>query len=133
VVSLGNTDTFKVGLRSSKQIENTTMLNYFNEYAKNNSFKFNIGGINPGFESDINSKLIKVLLETYNIDYYKKKPSLSSAHITVELGIFKEKMPDLDVAIIAPNIQNCHSIHEKVEIASVYAMDTWLRNFIKKF
>ena len=49
------------------------------------------------------------------------------------MGIFKEKIPGLDVAIISPNIKGAHTVNECVEIKSVYLMDKWLENFVKGF
>ena len=131
VVNLKDDKIIKIGLRSSKELERKEITDYFEKYALDNNFSYIVKGHQPGFESDKNSNLIKKLEATSNIEYYKKKPILKSVHISVEIGIFKAKMPDIDVAIISPNIQNAHSPSECVEIASVHAMDEWLIKLIK--
>ena len=123
------TGTIKVGMRSSKKIEEKQCLEDLEKYSNKNNFKFEILAMQPGFESSKNSKLIKTLVKTCPIDYFSCEPTLKSVHIAVELGFFE----GLDVAIISPNIQNAHSVNECVEVKSIEATDTWLKNFIKEF
>lgn len=47
--------------------------------------------------------------------------------------IFQEKRPDLDIAIIAPDIKDAHSINERVSIKSIEMTDKWLEEFLTKF
>ena len=54
-------------------------------------------------------------------------------HITVEVGFFQEKIPDIQIAIISPNIQGAHTPKECVEIASIERNNRWIENFLKNW
>ena len=56
---------------------------------------------------------------------------MKAVHITVEIGILKEKMPEIQVAIISPNIQGAHTTRERVEIESIIKTTKWIEEFIK--
>ena len=62
-----------------------------------------------------------------------RKLSKKAVHITVEVGIIKEEMPELQVAIISPNIQGAHTVNERVEIASIERTTKWIEKFIKLY
>lgn len=121
---------FKVGMRSSKKIEEKECLEIIKQYCKQNQLEFTILSSQPGFESCPNSSLIRKLLEAHPIEEFKKRPELKSVHITVEVGFFKNKIPNLEIAIISPNIQGAHTTKECVEIASIERADKWLVNFL---
>ncbi|MCI9246102.1 MAG: aminoacyl-histidine dipeptidase [Clostridia bacterium] len=120
----------KVGMRSSKQTEEQECLNLLKNYSKKYQLDFTVIGSQPGFESDPNSSLIQELLKAHPIEEFHKLPELKSVHITVEVGFFKQKIPDLQIAIISPKIQGAHTTKECVEIASISRTDKWLMNFI---
>lgn len=135
-VNLGAVDLksgcMKVGMRSSKQKEEKLILKQLKEYSKENNLDFKIFSAQPSFESSPESKLIKMLINTSPIGLFGTKTGLKSVHFAVELGLFKEKMPWLDIAIISPNIQNAHTVNECVEIESIYRTDKWLCNFLNE-
>lgn len=118
----------KVGFRSSREKEEKAFLNNLKELLNENKFELIIYGHQPGFETK-NSKLIDGLLKTSPYENTVVTP----VHITVELGFFKEKIKDLEVAIISPNIKGAHSTNECVEIASIERTDKWLKDFISNY
>lgn len=122
---------FKVGMRSSKEVEEQECLDLLKNYSEQHQLDFNVISSQPGFESNVNSPLIQELLKSHPIEEFHKLPELKSVHITVEVGFFKQKMPDLQIAIISPNIQGAHTTKECVEIASIKKVDKWLMNFIQ--
>lgn len=122
---------FKVGMRSSREIEEQSCLNLLKNYSEEHQLDFVVLGSQPGFSSDCNSLLIQELLESHPLEEFKKLPELKSVHITVEVGFFKQKMPELQIAIISPNIQGAHTTKECVEIESIKKVDKWLMNFIQ--
>lgn len=121
----------KVGMRSSKQTEEQECLNLLKNYSEKYQLDFTIIGSQPGFESNPNSSLIQELLKSHPMEEFRKLPELKSVHITVEVGFFKQKIPDLQIAIISPKIQGAHTIKECVEIASIRRSDKWLMNFVQ--
>lgn len=120
----------KIGMRSSKKEEETKCLRYIREYAKSNKLEFSILSSQPGFETNENSELIHKLIKTHK-KINTKKINTKSLHITVEAGFFKEKLPELEVAIISPEILNAHTTKECVNIESVYKCDKWLEEILK--
>jgi len=93
-----------------------SMLHYVEELEK-----MNIEQLSPYVEN---------LKKAYKSVDINEKLNIKSVHITVETGFFKDKINDLDVAIISPKILNAHTTKECVNIASVYKCDKWLQNFL---
>lgn len=126
---------FKVGMRSSREAEEKECTDKLNKYAKENNLVLEIIGHQPGFQTDKEDKIVKQLKKAF----YKVKENanrnlkIESVHITVEIGIVKEKMPYLQVAIISPNIQGAHTTRERVEIASIERTTKWLEEFIELY
>lgn len=121
----------KIGVRSSKKEEENIILDYLKEYAKQNNYDFTIQSSQPGFETSENSVLIKNIVNSYKQVIKKCDLNLKPVHITVECGFFKEKIKDLDVAIISPNIIGAHTIEERVSIESIIECDKWLYQICK--
>lgn len=132
VVNLQNNE-LKVGMRSSRKKEEEQCLEIIKEYCKKHNLELNILGSQPGFESDKNGSLIYNLLKTQPIELFGKPAELKSMHIAVEVGFFKEKIPDLQIAIISPNIKGAHTIKECIEIASIERVNNWIFSFLKAY
>ncbi|MCI9233061.1 MAG: aminoacyl-histidine dipeptidase [Bacilli bacterium] len=120
----------KIGIRSSKKVEEDECLQYLKNFAYNNHLSFEILGYQPGFESNSNSKFIQNIIAAHPTELFSKIPETKSIHATVEVGFFKEKIPDLEIAIISPNIKNAHTPKESVEIESIKKVDQWIINII---
>ncbi len=48
-----------------------------------------------------------------------KKPETAAIHAGVECGIFSEKLPGLDCISYGPQINDIHTIRERISISSV--------------
>lgn len=120
----------EIGMRSSIKEEALEALEMLKNYGKDYGFNLNVIGYQPGFYSDKSSLLIQNLIA---VCPYQEKALAKSLHITVEAGFFQEKRPDLDIAIIAPDIKDAHSINERVSIKSIEMTDKWLEEFLTKF
>ncbi len=123
----------KIGMRSSRKNEEENCIEKLKEYAKRNSLEFEILGHQPGFQTNGTDKIVEILKDSFHQvkENKDRKLNIQAVHITVEIGIIKEKMPDLQVAIISPNIQGAHTISEKVEIASIERTTKWIEKFIE--
>jgi len=136
-INLGGVDLqkkeMKVGMRSSKKQEEKECLERLKKYCEEKNLKFTILGSQPGFESNRDSKLIQSLIKAHPLELFKQKPMVKSVHISLETGIFESKFPDLQIAIISPNIQGAHTVNEKVEIESIMRTDKWLVNFLEEY
>ncbi len=118
-----------IGLRSSIEEERKEVLNNLSSICKNNNYQLNITGYQPGFRSEENSKLIQDLIQAYR-KVNKKEPRLESKHVALEVGLIKEKIPNLEVAVISPKIIGAHTTKESVDIDSINKWDEWLRKFL---
>ena len=136
-VNLGVVDLkqniLKIGMRSSRKIEEEDTIKQLNKYAKENEMKMEIIGHQPGFETLKNDRIIRLLEKAFYLVQENKneKLKMKAVHITVEIGILKEKMPEIQVAIISPNIQGAHTTRERVEIESIIKTTKWIEEFIK--
>jgi dipeptidase D len=88
--------------------------------------KVEYGGAYNGWQPDINSPVLKLMLETYE-GLYNKKPAVKVMHAGLECGIIQGVYPDMDMISIGPDLRFPHSPDEKVNIPSVGKV--W--NFIK--
>ena len=76
-------------------------------------------------------------LRTHFENVYKKLTG-KAAHITaihagVECGLFKEKMPNLDMISIGPNMYDVHTPNEHISISSVERTYEYLLAILKDF
>ena len=120
----------QIGLRSSIKEEEINAINDMKKYCARYNYKFKQVGYQPGFNTDEKSELVKKMKESY----YKinnKYPELKSVHIAVEVGLIKEKMKDIEVVIISPEIIDAHTIRERVKISSIVECDKWLHEYLK--
>lgn len=81
----------------------------------------------PGWKPDLNSALLKLACGVWE-NIYEKQPIVKAVHAGLECGVFKEKIDDLDVVSIGPQIENPHSPLERVKISSV----AYFYNYLKK-
>ena len=121
----------RVGLRSSIDQQRDEVIKYLNDYCKEYGYELLITGYQPGFRTLENSKIVNDLSDAYvKINGYR--PNLKSVHIGVEVGFIKDKIKDLEVAIISPNIIGAHSVSERVEIKSINKCDEWILEYLKE-
>ena len=132
VVDLKN-NILKIGVRSSKKIEEEKIIKELKDYAQKNNYEFVILGNQPGFETKKESGLVKNLCMAYDNAIGDNKLKVKPVHITVESGFFINKIPNLQVAIISPKIIGAHTTSERVEIKSIFECDTWIYEFLKVF
>lgn len=64
-------------------------------------------------------------------EVYGKEIAMFGVHGGLECGIFKEKLPDLDIVTMGPNIQDVHSPSEKMELASFDSTFEFLVKFVE--
>jgi dipeptidase D len=72
----------------------------------------------PGWEPDINSRILKLTKASYQ-KLFHKEPLVKSIHAGLECGLFYEKNKSLDMISIGPTIKGPHTVEEKIEIATV--------------
>lgn len=72
----------------------------------------------PGWMYKDDSVLRPIVEEIYR-KLYNKEPNVATVHAGLECGIFLGKKPDLDCVSFGPNMYDCHSVKERLDIASM--------------
>ena len=84
----------------------------------------------PGWDYDPSSPLREVLLETYR-SIYQQEMVLEATHGGLELGIFKGKIPTLDIVAFGPISHDIHTPEERLDIESFKRTYTLLIKLLK--
>lgn len=72
----------------------------------------------PGWEYNPNSKLRDVFIRVHEV-MYGKSPEVVAIHGGLECGLFKEKMPHVDMIAFGPNLYDVHTPNEHADIPSI--------------
>ena len=72
------------------------------------------------------------MAETYK-ELYDRETTIKKVHACMEGGILSNNIQNLDICTIAPTIENCHSINEKVSISSIKRVYEWLKQTLIKY
>ena len=72
----------------------------------------------PGWKPNLDSPIVKTTGDVYE-KLFGSRPELKAIHAGLECGLLIEKIPDMDVASIGPQIENAHSPEERANIPSV--------------
>ncbi len=75
-------------------------------------------GSYPGWKPDMESKILKTMIEVYS-NKYGQKPEVKAIHAGLECGIIGGVYRGLDMISVGPTIKFPHSPDEKVHIRSV--------------
>ena len=92
--------------------------------------KVEFGGGYPGWKPNMDSKILKVMQDTYQ-KLYGKVPEIKAIHAGLECGLLGGTYPRLDMISFGPTIVAPHSPDEKVNIESVGKFYTWLLKALK--
>jgi len=72
----------------------------------------------PGWKPNPSSPIVQKSAAVYK-RLFGEEAELKAIHAGLECGLLIEKIPEMDVASIGPQIENAHSPEEKVQISSV--------------
>lgn len=72
----------------------------------------------PGWDFTEGSPLQKLFLDTYR-DLFGKEARILGIHAGLECGLLKDKVPDMDMISIAPDIRDLHSPDESLSVSSM--------------
>ncbi|GHV52058.1 aminoacyl-histidine dipeptidase [Bacteroidia bacterium] len=84
------------------------------------------GGSYNGWQPNIESPILKLMLGVYE-GLYGKRPSVKVMHAGLECGIIQGIFPDMDMISIGPDLKFPHSPDEKVNITSVGKVWNYLK------
>lgn len=82
---------------------------------------YEVSGEYPAWEYKSESKLREVYAQAYE-EVLGKRPEFSSIHAGLECGILSEKLPELDIISIGPDMRDIHTPAERLHIASALRM-----------
>lgn len=84
-----------------------------------------IQGDYPGWDIKKDSKLRDQMIDLYLAEY-GTIPEVKAIHAGLECGYFLQKMPNLDIVSIGPDIADIHSVEEKLDMESAIKMYTYV-------
>ncbi len=94
-------------------------------------FEVEHSGSYPGWKPEPNSDIVRKLKAVHE-EVFANSPGLVAMHAGLECGVIGEKYPGMQLISFGPQIENPHSPHERVEIASVAEFWKYLRAVLER-
>ena len=85
----------------------------------------------PAWEYRRESKLREIFREVFT-EMYQKEPKMEAIHAGLECGLVAEKMPDLDMISIGPNMRDIHTPMEALNLPSTIRMYKFLEKLLER-
>ncbi len=85
----------------------------------------------PGWRFNPDSSLLKLFAKTYR-EMYGKEATISAIHAGLECGLFSEKIPNLDMVSIGPEMYDVHTPDERLSISSTIRVWEFLKEVLKQ-
>lgn len=86
----------------------------------------------PGWAPDLNSKILKVAVESYH-KLFGHDPEVKAIHAGLECGLFLQKFPGLDMVSFGPTLRNVHTPGEKLDLESLDKFTAHLADVVTSF
>jgi len=128
----GNKVEVKYSIRSSDLLKEEELLKQIRVLSSEYGFELTVDANKPFFPYKGKSIIRNILAETYK-ELYDKETTIKKIHACMEGGILSNNIQNLDICTIAPTIENCHSINEKVSISSTKRVYEWLKQALIKY
>ena len=114
----GNTFTVTTSQRSSAKSQRTHVSDLVIDGARLSGAEVTQGDGYPGWNPNMDSKVLKLLGETHE-GLFGAKPEIKAIHAGLECGIIGEKYPGMDMISFGPTITGAHSPDERIKIDTV--------------
>ena len=85
----------------------------------------------PAWEYRRESKLREIFSEVF-MELYHKAPKMEAIHAGLECGLIAEKMPDLDMISIGPDMKDIHTPAEALNLPSTIRMYRFLEKLLER-
>lgn len=85
----------------------------------------------PAWEYNENSPLRDLMSDVYE-EMYGQKPQIITIHAGLECGILSEKIKNADIVSIGPDLENVHTVNERMNIASAKRCWEYLLKVLEK-
>ncbi|WP_314881568.1 aminoacyl-histidine dipeptidase [Filifactor alocis] len=122
--------TFESSIRSSVTTKKEMLLEKLIILSKKYGATLESSGDYPAWPPQLHSDLKDLFLETYK-ETFDTEMHAYALHAGVECGIFKEKMPSLDIVSFGPNMYDVHTPRERLSISSTERSYRLLMNILK--
>lgn len=86
----------------------------------------------PAWEYKKNSPLRDRFVEVFE-EFYGKKPEIQAIHAGLECGLICEKVPDMDIVSIGPDMKDIHTPKERLSISSSIRVYRFLEKLLESF
>jgi dipeptidase D len=114
----GNKIVIRTSQRSSILSARHNMSNTIKATFELAGAKVEVGEGYPGWKMNPNSKILKIVVDTYK-EMFGKEPKVLGIHAGLECGLFSEKYPGLDMVSFGPTLRGVHSPDERLLIPTV--------------
>ena len=119
-------------IRSSILSQKLMMVERLEELCKQFGAEFSTHAAYPGWAFKKESKLRDALSEACTA-VLGKVPEITATHGGLECGLFMEKIPGLDCVSLGPNMEEVHSVRERLNISSTERLYKIVCNFLENW
>lgn len=121
-----------VSMRSQKKTYMDYMTGILKNIADTIGADFVVSGEYPGYDMSEESDFRNLMSGVYE-NIYGKKPEICAIHAGLEIGVLADKLPGLDIISIGPETYDIHTVNERLDLASVDRIKSFLLEALDKF
>lgn len=126
----GTKFNFEISHRSSTESVKMAISRKTQALAEIIGFEYSKGEGYPGWQPNMESRLLRVAKEEYK-KLYNKEINVKAIHAGLECGLIMEQYPGLDAVSFGPNLAGVHSPDETMQISSVPNFYNFLLAYLK--
>ena len=130
VKTTDNKVTFDSAVRSSVETLKDEIVNRIRTVTEMSKGEFETHAPYPGWEYKKESKLRDLCKDIYT-KMFNKEPVIYAIHAGVECGLFQEKLGDIDMISMGPDIIDIHTPNEHLSISSTKRVWEYLKEILK--
>ena len=119
-------------LRSSSNLEKKELAEKLEPIAASYNAECIHRGMYPAWEYRKDSPLRDTMVDVYE-KMFGQKPEVVAIHAGLECGLLGEKIPGLDCVSLGPNIEEVHSVRERLNISSTERLYRIVCNFLENW
>ncbi|MFW5629856.1 MAG: aminoacyl-histidine dipeptidase [Acetivibrio ethanolgignens] len=123
---------FDYGVRSSQATYKFYMSNKLEILTKQLGGTYSYDGEYPGWEYKKDSRLREIYTKAYQ-EMYGSVMKIEAIHAGLECGILAEKMGDVDIISVGPNMKDIHTTEERLSISSTKRLYDLICKVLKDF
>lgn len=120
-----------VSARSSNDANMAAIVERIRAVARLAGGKAKVGNSYPGWEPDMNSRLLSMCRDVYE-EYFESAPVVEAIHAGLECGVIGAKFESMDMISIGPTIRAPHSPDECMYLPSLDRVYVFLVQLLKR-